>query len=64
MSSPKKIFEIQKELNNWRSLHIDALNHTQIISTPFEYGPKPWEPTERQKTLGRLLGRPPEDFIP
>ena len=36
-------------------------NYTQIVSTPWEYDPGP---TERQMTLSRLTGRPPEDFIP
>ena len=44
----KKVLEAQKELNTWRSMRIDS-----------KLGPTP-----RQMTLSRLLGKPPENFIP
>lgn len=36
------------------------------LELPNAFGVEIWDlgPTERQLTLGRLLGRPPEDFIP
>jgi hypothetical protein len=61
MPLPKRILEIQKELNEWRS---QMLDHSDAINKAMFFGIREPRPTPRQITLSRLLGRPPEDFIP